>query len=154
MINVKTGIVFEGNGDSKDFSYTTLDDVRISLAGLSGAVGIKIGNDNVYANLYNAFIKACVWIKPYTNNGSFQRALEVHGQLKFSLVNLEVEQPVPPNDIVPRPVSGQGVVISSGATVWDNQSFLLVTLGLDKAVGSDRRIADSSSGNDIKVFSM
>ncbi|MCL5876982.1 MAG: hypothetical protein M1540_04125 [Candidatus Bathyarchaeota archaeon] len=121
MINVKTGILFTGTSTNKDFSYTTIDDVGISLTGDSNSVGIKVGDP--YANLYSAFIKATVWLGSTSGKG-----MVVNGQLKFCLVNLEVEEA--------EAYSGYGVYISSGATVYDNQSFLLTALGLD----SDKRL--------------
>jgi len=88
MINVKTGILFEGTSSAKDFSYTTIEDVGISLADNSTAnAGIKVGNDNANANLYSAFIKANVWL-----NGSNGKGLEVNGALKGSVVNLAVSE--------------------------------------------------------------
>jgi hypothetical protein len=144
MINVKYGIVFEGNGGNRDFSFTTIDDVRISLENATARSGIKIGGSGVPANLYNAFIKATVWISHYTHKG-----LEVglDGQLKFSLVNLEVEQSLP--DVNPPP-RGCGVFIDSGAVVDGNQNFLLTTLGLYKeendVVVLNRRVSVQSGG--------
>jgi hypothetical protein len=114
MINVKTGILFEGTTNAKDFSYTTIDDVRISLSGHMSDVGIKVGNP--HANLYNAFIQATVWIA--NSNG---RGMEVNGEIKYSLSNLTVEQS--------SGYTGHSVWISSGAIVSDNQSFLLTALG-------------------------
>jgi len=127
MKNVKTGIVFEGVSAAKDFSYTTIDDVRISLDNRLNGVGIKIGDDNVHADLHCAFIKATVWL----GNGT-QKGLEVNGVLKYSLVNFEVEQEIPLN---PLP-SGWGVYVNLGATVWDNQNFLLTTLGLVRPINN------------------
>ena len=116
MINVKTGILFTGTSTNKDFSHTIIDDVGISLTGDSNSIGIKVGEPN--GNLYSAFIKATVWLGSTSGKG-----MEVNGQLKFSLVNLEVEEDTT--------YSGRGVYITSGATVYDNQSFLLTALGLD-----------------------
>jgi hypothetical protein len=156
MINVKTGIVFEGTSSSMDFSYTTIDDVRINLSGVPNAVGIKLGGDTSYANLYNAFIKAAVWLQDFAHDGSSHKGLEVvKGALKFSLVNFEVEQHRP--DPVPLGyLSGYGVYINSGAAVSSNQNFLLTTLGLDFSgnnSGSDRRIGGSIVGNDVDIVS-
>jgi hypothetical protein len=114
MMNVKTGILFEGTQTAKDFSYTTIDNVGISLAGNSTDVGIKIGTPN--ANLYCAFIKATVWLAQSGGTG-----LEVNGDLKFNLANLEVEQD--------EGYAGRGLTINSGASVSDNQ-FMLTALGL------------------------
>ncbi|HIJ07870.1 TPA: hypothetical protein HA274_00735, partial [Candidatus Bathyarchaeota archaeon] len=116
MINVKQGILFTGTSTNRDFSHTIIDDVGISLDGDSGSIGIKVGDP--HANLYCAFIKATVWLGKTGGKG-----MEVNGQLKFSLVNLEVEEESGYN--------GFGVQISSGATVYDNQSFLLTALGLN-----------------------
>ena len=118
MINVKVGIVFEGTSNANDFSYTTIDDVRISLAGAPALsnVGIKVGSN---ANLYNAFIAATVWL---CSSGG--KALEVMsgGQLKYSLVNLEVES------------AGTGLYVNSGGIVLGNQSFLLTVMGVTAAI--------------------
>jgi hypothetical protein len=132
MINVKTGILFEGTNSANDFAYTTIDSVGISLAGNSTDVGIKVGNGNAYANLYSSFIKATVWLD--TSGG---KGLEVNGALKFSLVNFEVEQKK--ND------SGRGVVINSGATVYDNQSFLLTALGYESPIVKINRVVNNGN---------
>ena len=129
MKNVKVGIVFEGaSSTANDFSYTTIDDVRISLDGHQNGVGIKVGDGNAYANLYNAFIKATVWLdKSNSENMLKQTGLEVNGALKYSLVDLEVEQDATENYL------GYGVVIGLDGEVLGNQNFLLATLGLHPA---------------------
>lgn len=137
MINVKTGILFEGtNNTNKDFSYTTIDGVGISLTNVSSAVGIKVGNGNTYANLYNAYVKAMVWLGESNGKG-----LEINGQLKSSLVNFEVEK----GNSDPNNNNGWGVVINSGATVLNNQNFLLTTLGFENKLGN--RVVNNSSNN-------
>jgi len=116
MINVKKGILFTGTSTSQDFSCTSIDDVGISLAidknnPPPSYEGIKIGPN---AKLHNAFIKATVWTS-HDETQNTHRGLLVEGELRYSLVNLEVED------------SGVGVQIKSGAVVSDNQSFLLTT---------------------------
>src|SRR3989339_691071 len=108
MINVKHGIFFEGNSSYNDFSFTTIDNVGISLPDqyFPNGIGIEVGEP--YATLNNAFIKATVWLR--SSNGI---AMQVNGQIKYSLVNLEVED------------AGTGVQITATGTVNDNQSFLL-----------------------------
>jgi uncharacterized repeat protein (TIGR02543 family) len=118
MINVKTGILFEGTSSAKDFSYTTIEDVGISLADNSTDTGIKVGNGNTNANLYSAFIKANIWL-----NGSNGKGLEVNGQLKGSLVNLAVSESAQNN-------TGKCIVLNAGANISTNQSFLLTVLGV------------------------
>jgi uncharacterized repeat protein (TIGR02543 family) len=117
MINVKTGILFEGANSAKDFSYTVIDDVGIGLEDQEATsdVGVKLGSN---ANLYCAFIKANVWLAKSKGTG-----LEVNGKLCFSKVNFAVEQDSNYN-------GGYGVRIKSGATVYNNQSFLLTALSL------------------------
>jgi len=136
MINVKNGIVFEGTSSARDFSYTVIDDVRISLAGfLDDVVGIKIG---VNADLHCAFIKATVWLGDFPDDNYPQVGLVVDGSLRYSLVNLEVEQEQP------RDPTGYGVRVNSGATVSDNQTFLLTALWLYKKINNvvvDRRLS-------------
>jgi hypothetical protein len=112
LINVKNGIVFEGVSIAKDFSHTTLDDVGISLKKQvdTSDVGIKVGDN---ANLYCSFIKANVWLSQSKGVG-----LKVVGQIKGCLVNLAVEQDT---------TGGVGIHIQSGATVYDNQHFLLTS---------------------------
>ena len=117
MINVKTGILFEGTSSAKDFSYTTIEDVGISLVGNSTDTGIKIGNDNVNANLYGAFVKVNVWL-----NESGGKGLEVNGQIKGGLVNLAVAENG--NN------SGRCIVLNTNAVISNNQSFLLTSLGV------------------------
>jgi hypothetical protein len=139
MKNVAVGIVFEGEVGADYFSYTTVDDVRISLDKREDAVGIKVG---AYVNLFGAFIKATVWLGEIKQVG-----LDVYGSLRYSLVNLEIEQESPPDqqELVTEK-SGKGVVINSGAVVCDNQSFMLTTLIVDP----DRRVCDCGSfGHDI-----
>jgi hypothetical protein len=120
MVNVKTGILFTGTSTNKDFSYTTIDDVGISLKDANDPtnVGIKVGNSN--ANLYGAFIKATIWLR--SSNGT---AMEINGQVKFSLVNIVVEN------------SGTGIHVNTTATVSDNQSFLLTALGTTTPLDND-----------------
>ena len=137
MINVKTGILFEGTNSTKDFSHTTIDDVGISLAGNSTDTGIKIGaGNNAPANMYCAFIKANVWLDSSKGTG-----LEVNGKLGLSLVNLAVEQSTGHN--------GCGVRINSNATVTDNQSFLLTALSLLTQNKIENN--NNSSNNDIVI---
>jgi uncharacterized repeat protein (TIGR02543 family) len=137
MINVKTGILFEGTNSAKDFSYTTIDDVGISLEDqlATSDVGIKIGSN---ANLYCAFIRATVWLAKSKGVG-----LEVNDKLNFSIVNLAVEQDSGNN--------GYGVRVNSGATVSNNQSFLLTALLLLP----QNRLVDNNSpnNNDIVIGS-
>jgi hypothetical protein len=148
MKNVKTGILFEGNSSNgaKYFSYTTIDDVRISLD-REDSVGIMVGKNNEgLADLYGAFIKATVWMCKAT-----QKGLVVNGSLRYSLVNLEVEQ------VIKSVPSGYGVFINSGAVVRDNQGFLLTALWLNPPSSVDRRLsvnggADCAVG-EITVFS-
>jgi uncharacterized repeat protein (TIGR02543 family) len=135
LINVKTGIVFEGTSGAKDFSYTTIDDVGISLAGNLSDVGIQIGPN---ANLFSVFVKACVWL-----NGSNGVGLKMgNGVLRFSLVNLAVEENIGQNSV------GMGIVLNSGGVISDNQSFMLVYLG----IASNNKIDNSGGGSysDIK----
>lgn len=117
LMNVKTGILFTGTSGYHDFSHTIIDDVGISVKDDADAIGIKIGDS--YANVYNAFIKATVWLGDSTGKG-----MEVNGQLKLSLVNLEVEGS-----------GGTGLYVNSGAYVTDNQSFLLTTGGVSSSLG-------------------
>jgi len=128
MFNVKTGIKFTGitgTEGAKNFHYTTIDDVGISLKDDMSAIGIQIGDTNTNnAKLYSTFIKANVLL-----GSSNCKGLEVNGELKYSLVNLDVEQPVV-QSWVP---TGWGVFVNSGAVVSDNQSFLLSTLRLDSS---------------------
>ena len=143
MINVKTGIVFEGaSSGSKYFSYTTVDDVRISLAH-PNSVGIMVGDGNSFADLHGAFIKATVWM-----NKTSHRGLVVNGSLRYSLVNLEVEHM--DDSVLP----GLGVVVNLGATVKDNQNFLLTALWF---LSETRQLSVSSGADcneeDITVFS-
>ncbi|MDR0461057.1 MAG: InlB B-repeat-containing protein [Nitrososphaerota archaeon] len=116
LIDVETGILFEGTSGAKDFSYTSIEDVGISLAGNSSDVGIKVGTNSTNANLCSAFIKANIWL-----NGSNGAGLIVNGQLKGSLVNLAVAENTPSN-------SGKCIVLNSGACVEDNQSFLSASM--------------------------
>jgi len=133
MINVKTGILFTGTPSNVDFSYTTIDNVGISFShdknNVTKFVGIKVDSN---ANLYNAFVKATVWTSNVNHKG-----MEINGAVKYSLVNLEVED------------SGTGVQINSGAVVSNNQSFLLTTLGLSP---STRKVNLNGNTDDIKVF--
>lgn len=129
MINVKTGILFTGTSSNKDFSYTTIDNVGISFDNVQNFIGIKIDTN---ANLFNAFIKATVWTSNPNHIG-----LEVNGAIKYSLVNLEVEN------------SGTGVQINTGAIVLNNQSFLLTTLSLSS---STRKVNTNGNTDDITVF--
>jgi len=118
MINVKTGILFEGASNTdKYFSHTTIDDVRISLV-QANSVGIMVGTgSNGFADLHGAFIKATVWM-----NATSHKGLVVNGSLRYSLVNFEVEHM--DENVSP----GQGMVVNSGASVKDNQNFLLTAL--------------------------
>jgi len=60
----------------------------------------------------------------------------INGQLKLSLVNLEVEEDPAYN--------GYGVYISAGATVWDNQSFMLTALGINQTP-TDYRLVNNGT---------
>jgi uncharacterized repeat protein (TIGR02543 family) len=134
MINVKTGILFEGASDAKDFSCTTIDDVGISLAGNASDVGIRIGSN---ANLFSSFIKANVWLSKSKGTG-----LDVNGQIKSSLVNFTVEQDSGYN--------GYGVCINLGAIVCNNQSFLLTAIALPQP---NRKVDNNNpSVNDVTVI--
>lgn len=138
MINVKKGILFEGTSTSKDFSYMTLDDVRISLEDPTADTGIQVGSTtgDLSANLLGAFVKATVWIDHSSHKG-----LAVYGSLKYSLVNLEVEQGATP--------VGVGVYVGSNATVSDNQSFLLTALLVN---ASNKSVTNKKvDGTDITV---
>ncbi len=125
MINVKQGIFFDGNSSYNDFSFTTIDDVGISLPDYSYTSGMAIKVGEPYAKLYNVFIKATVWLR-----SSNAIAMVVNDQIKYSLVNLEVEN------------AGTGVQVTSTGTVNDNQSFLLTTFGVTtpKSVSSTNDI--------------
>jgi len=117
MINVKTGILFEGTSSAKDFSYTVIDDVGISLASNSTDTGIKVGNNNLNADLYGAFVKANVWL-----NGSNGTGLGVDGKIRGSFVNLAVTE----NGYN----VGRCIFLNSNADISKNQSFLLAVLGV------------------------
>jgi hypothetical protein len=125
MINVKTGILFEGTSNAKDFSYTTIEDVGISLAGNSSDAGIKVGTNSTNANLYSAFIKANIWL-----NGSNGAGLIVNDQLKGSLVNLAVMESAQYN-------TGKCIVLNSGAYITVNQSFLSTSLGVNSNISNN-----------------
>ncbi len=84
------------------------------------AAGIQIGNP--YADVYNAFIKATVWLAD-SNGYAAGTGMVVNGELKLSLVNLEVEEPRL-NGVLQ---DGKGVVVNQNAYANDNQSFLLAT---------------------------
>jgi len=135
MINVKTGIRFTGTSSNKDFAYTSIDDVGISLCVdvfdqyPANYNGIYVGSN---ARLYNAFVKATLW----TSDDYLHRGLVVDGELRYSLVNVEVEN------------SGCGVLIGLGGVVLDNQSFLLTTLALDQNKRVDNK---NGYGHDIVV---
>jgi hypothetical protein len=149
MINVKHGIIFEGAENAKDFSYTTIDDVGISLAidqtpsSDKTAIGIKVDSK---ANLYNAFIKATVWMSHYAH-----KCLVVDGEIKYSLVNIEVEQPIPEPQYQNDPNDGYGysVFIGQGAVVKSNQSFLLTVLSPE---GKILKVNMNGNTDDITVF--
>jgi len=133
LVNVKTGIKFTGAANNKNFHYTTIDDVYIGLKNDSSAVGIKIGDSSTTAKLYSAFIKANVNL-----GSSGGKGLEVNGELKYSLVNLEVKRDTN---------TGVGIQINSGAVVSDNQSFLLTKIGFDP--NSSSIINNSAYGPDV-----
>jgi hypothetical protein len=122
MINVKTGILFNGTSTGKDFSFTTIDDVGMSLKDNdSDAVGIKVGSP--YGNIYNGFIKATVWLG--SSNGT---GMTVNGEVKLSLVNLEVEEPALEGGGLR---DGVGVkIVTQDSFVSENQNFLLTTGGI------------------------
>jgi hypothetical protein len=132
MINVKTGIQFTGNSSGKDFSYTTIDDVGISVTLNSDSVGIKIDSNT---NLYSSFIKATVWLDTSAATGML-----VNGELKLSIVNFEVESN--PS------YAGKGLTIISGAYVCDNQSFLLTTGGIQE---NNRKTGSGTTDNTLMV---
>jgi len=130
MINVKTGIQFTGTG-SKDFFFTTIDDVGISLKNDSNAVGIQVDTGT---RLFSTFIKATIWLPQTGGTG-----LRVRGELKYSLANLAVEQ------VNNNKATGKGVDNTSG-TISNNQSFLLTTIN----VTSNNKIIPSNT-TDITV---
>ena len=119
MENVKTGILFEGTAATKNYSRTIIDDVGIKLKNDSNSnTGIII---EPTAKLYSAFVKANVWL-----NGSNGSGLKVSGQLKLCIVNLAVVETLQNN--------GQGILLTSGAILSDNQSFLLSIKGVQNSI--------------------
>lgn len=152
MKNVKYGIVFEGDTTNKDFSYTTIDDVGISLlenVQSTDATGILVGTAAIdTANLDNAFIKATVWLNDTNGKG-----MEVKGRVKYSLVNLEVEQdPISPYpNLVLR--NGKGLQVDQGAYVTDNQSFYLATGGV-KRLPNEYRLYNNGTATEITNVSI
>ena len=104
---------------------TTIDNVGISLKNQEPtAVGIKIGPN---ANLNRTFIKANIWLG--TSGGT---GLEIDDQLKYSLVNLKVEDP------------GTAIHLKPGTTVNDNQNFLLTAINVNNKI-----INNSTNNHDI-----
>ena len=133
LVNVKIGILFEGAVSARDFSFTVVDDVGISLGGNLSDVGIKVG---AFADLFSVFVRANVWL-----NGSNGVGLSMeNGTIRFSLVNLAVEEFASNS-------TGKGIVLNSGADISDNQSFMLACLGID----SNNKVVTSGGGySDIK----
>jgi parallel beta-helix repeat protein len=152
MKNVKYGIVFDGNTTDKDFSYTTIDDVQISMwkSYYPDATGILVGTDATNtANLDNAFVKATVWL-----DNSEGKAMEVKGRVKYGLVNLEVEQNfLDKNANPPTLRNGKGLQVDSGAYVTDNQSFYLATGGI-KGPNPEYRLYGNGTTADITNISI
>lgn len=133
MRNVKTGIKFTGTSSNKDFSYTTIDNVGINLIDDVNSRGIQVGPN---ADLYNAYVKSTVWTSLTAHRG-----MEVYGKVKYSLVNLEVEN------------AGTGLHVSSGAVVSDNQNFLLTALFSDEYISSSNGIVNAGGTcKDVTVF--
>jgi hypothetical protein len=123
MENVKIGILFEGTETTKDYSHTIIDDVGIKLKNDSNSnVGIKLEST---AKIYNAFIKANVWL-----NGSNGKGLEINGQLKLSLINLAVQENTTSN-------TGKCIVLNSNADISVNQSFLLTVINVANTIANN-----------------
>jgi len=135
MINVKQGIIFAGNSGGYDkFYHTVIDDVGISIKqDHSNGIGILVGDSN--ARLYDSFIKATVWLNGANRN---QKGMVVEGQVKYSLVNLEVEEATSN--------SGYGLYITTTGTVYNNQSFFLAAFLSGTKVQND-----SSTSDDVVV---
>jgi hypothetical protein len=106
------GIVFSCADNNTSFSHTTIDDVGISLNGSNG-IGIQVGNNSNVVRLNNSFIKAACWLNAVDCIG-----MQVYGQIKNGLVNLEVENPE-------NKTGGIGIDLEPSAdySVYDNQSF-------------------------------
>jgi hypothetical protein len=122
MMNVKTGIKFSTDGPRQpsgepfgdSFAFTTIDDVGISLANDSSAVGIQIGEDNNYrVKPYSSRIKANIWMG--SAGGTGLKIINL-GELKYGLINLAVHGQS----------SGTGIKLEGAAAnkatgIWDNQ---------------------------------
>ncbi len=111
MENVTKGIVFTTTGPAPDDSitypgdsaaFTTIDDVGISLANRSDAVGIQIGGiqttndplrndvDTTLIKPYSSRIRANVWMK--SNGGTGLRVMK-NGELRYAQAHLTVTGP-------------------------------------------------------------
>jgi hypothetical protein len=120
MINVNRGIVFtssDGTGD--DFGFTVIDDVGIQLSTNSGAVGIQLGTaGGPILKLYSSFIKANVWFMDNTYVNT--TGMNLFGEIKYSLVNFEVEGGI--NSPYQFAIN---VFTNESNAVYYNQSFML-----------------------------
>jgi hypothetical protein len=105
MIGVKTGILVTGADNGTNQGFTIIDDVGIALKNDSSAIGIQIGNPTTGKIMkpYSSFIKANVW---FNEGGAGGTGMQVYGELKYSLVNLEVEN-------LSNPAVGTGVYIQT-----------------------------------------
>jgi hypothetical protein len=177
MENVTKGIVFTTTGPYNDpatgaggpgdsAAFTTIDDVGISLANRSDAVGIQIGGTQITNDPnnrpdvttttikpYSSRIKANVWVG--SNGGTGLKV--INGELKHALTHLTVTGPS----------SGIGVdlqgVINGNSNnpdrvVWYNQfskfdmsdnvtkrGFMLVTSGIGTPINPSSALTDIST---------
>lgn len=117
MLDVHKGIVFDKGAGTGSFAFTNISAVGISLTNDANRTGIEITTGS---KPYSSFIKANVWMSQDCVG------MYVNGEIKYGLINLNVEKTSPG-------VAGKGVSLGSSAVVSDNQSFLLATGNLSYA---------------------
>ena len=173
MENVTKGILFTTTGphptDPKfpgdSAAFTVIDDVGISLANRSDAVGIQIGGthdtpngpndipdvDSTLIKPYSARIKANVWLG---SNGGTGLKVCPNGELKYAQAHLTVTG-LSDGTGIHIEHDPQNSISKQDRVVWHNQfsefdvsddvtkkGFMLVTSGIDKPIIPSGVIAD------------
>ncbi len=93
MENVNTGILFDTDGPYTDgypgdsAGHTIIDDVGISLADNSSAVGIQIGKGDYLIKPYSSILRANISLGSSNGTGLL---VKNPGELKYGLVSLNV----------------------------------------------------------------
>lgn len=126
MLDVNKGIVFDKGAGTGSFGFSNISSVGISLKTGDGKVGIEVGSGS---KPYASFIKANCWM-----DGN-SVGMDIYGEIRYSLINLNVEKPGGTK-------TGIGVRMSADNIVTCNQSFFLSTGNILNPIYPPGRVSD------------